>query len=95
MWKAAKDLFRLQPDPAQRVADQLPRLGARSGELETPHRRREHVIDPIEWVVHAVRVLEHRLHITTEGAPFFACQLAQVRAAVPDLAAGRLGETEQ
>src|SRR5882672_9000439 len=53
--------WRWQPDRAQRLADPLPRLCARGGEAEAAQRCPQHVVDPIERVVDAVGVLEHRL----------------------------------
>src|SRR6266536_523611 len=53
--------WRWPPDGAQRRADQLPSLGARAGQPKAPHRRPQHVIDPVERVIDAVGVLEDRL----------------------------------
>ena len=45
--ETAEDLFRLQPDEAQGLADQLFCLRARGGKAEAAHRRRKHMIDPL------------------------------------------------
>jgi len=87
--------FRLQPDDAQGLADQLARLRARRGKVKTAHRRRKHVIDPIKGVVDAVGVLKHRLHITAEGESLAARQLAQIAAPVPDRTAAGLGQAKE
>src|SRR5271166_1227741 len=95
MREAAEDLLRLQPDGAQRLADQLPRLRARAGQSEAAQRRRKDVIDPIERVVYAIGVLKHGLNIVAECAPTVPVEPAQIGAPVADLAAAGLGEAEQ
>src|SRR6202011_6385208 len=93
--KACQTLFLLQPALSQCRADLLPRRGTRGGKPEAAQRRRKHMVDPIERVVDAVGVLEHRLHVVAKGAPAVAVEPAQIGAAIADGTAGWLDEAQQ
>ena len=49
-------------DGMQRILNQLLRLSCRGGQLELADRHFQHTLDPVEWIVGGVRVLEDRLH---------------------------------
>ena len=68
---------------------------ARTGEAEAAQRCRKQVIDPIERIIDAVGVLEHRLDIVAKGPSPVPIEGAQIGATVADLAAAGLGEAEQ
>src|SRR5436305_8449785 len=92
---AAEDLLRLQLDRAQCLLDQAASLAARGCEAKPAHRRREHMVDPVERVVDAVRVLENRLNVAPERPSCVTTQAAEIRAAIAYRPDARLDQAKQ
>ena len=92
---AAEDFLGTQADGAQCLLDQPSSLRPCRRQTEFAHRRRQHVVHPVERIVDLVRVLEDRLHLAAELPSLRGRQLGQWAPVVSDLTLGGFDQTQQ